>query len=39
MILNSHKKDALEYIVIDNLYTTSELVAIKKELNGLIQRQ
>ena len=37
MILNSHKKDALEYIVIDNLYTASELVAIKKELNGLIQ--
>jgi hypothetical protein len=37
MILNSHKKDALDYIVIDNLYTASELVAIKKELNGLVQ--
>jgi len=36
MILNSHKKDALEYIVIDNLYTASELIAIKKELNELI---
>jgi len=37
MILNAHKKDALEYIVIDNLYTAPELVTIKKELNGLIQ--
>ena len=37
MILNSHKKDALEYIVIDNLYTASELIAIKKELSELIQ--
>jgi hypothetical protein len=38
MVLNSYKKDALEYIVIDNLYTDSELNAIKKELNELIPR-
>jgi len=36
MKLKHYKKDALEYIVIDNLYTASELVAIKKEMNELI---
>ena len=36
MKLKHYKKDALEYIVIDNLYNASELVAIKKELNELI---
>ena len=38
MILNSYKKDGLDYIVIDNLYTGSELNAIKRELNELIPR-
>jgi hypothetical protein len=38
MILNSYKKDGLDYIVIDNLYTDSELNAIKRELNELIPR-
>jgi hypothetical protein len=36
MILNSHKKDALEYIVIDDLYSEEELRLIKTELVELI---
>ena len=36
MILNSHKKDALEYIVIDDLYSEEELKLVKAELEELI---
>lgn len=36
MILNSHKKNLLEYIVIDEVYSEHELNLIKEELISLI---
>jgi len=36
MILNSHKKNSTEYIVIDNVYSEHELSLIKEELISLI---
>jgi hypothetical protein len=36
MILNSHKKNSTEYIVIDDLYSEHELSLIKEELISLI---
>jgi hypothetical protein len=37
MKINIIKKDNAEYIVVDNFYNNNELLAIKKEINYLLQ--